>query len=183
MPLPPIDLRTFRQPLHTFLRDSIERFSQEHPEVIVSTVAVYGFFEQTGSGAISFDTQAHSDQRIAENLRNGFNWYGEDEGGRFSRSPADFAFPIFEEFVLEYYPDLLEQPDEEPLVFIDHLGRTQDSNWEEKGDEGINHAVFPTLCEFVHEFEEWDAVHRDGRLRIGVVMHDSKCRTFWRYPV
>lgn len=183
MPPEPVDLRIYRQPLHEFMQRSIESFSQLHPEVTVSTVAICAFVAEFGNGSICFDTQTHSDQKVAKYQHLGSAWYGVDEAGRFGNSPADFAFPAFAEFELEGYPDLTEWPEKKPLIYMDHQGLPQDSRWMEDGDEGINRAVFPSLCEFVRTFEGWNELRRAERLRVGVVMHDSSSQGFWSYPV
>jgi hypothetical protein len=174
----PIDLRAYRQPLHAFFQRSVRSFVREHPTAIVSTVAFY-VFPYSRFGGVCLDTEENSAKIVAEFQDEGPAWYGEDSAGRFNNSPADFSFPNFKYFKFRGFPDLYKAA--RLLDFIDYEGTLQHCNREAEGDEGINRAMFPTLCRFVREFRGWALLSRSGCFRIGVVMHDSRCSSFWQW--
>jgi hypothetical protein len=174
----PIDLQKFRKPLHAFFQRSIRAFVREHPAVLVSTVGFY-VFPYSRFGSVCLDTEKNSAKAVATYQDNGPAWYGEDSSGRFNKSPADFSFANFTDFKFTGFPDLDRAGDH--LEFIDSQGTIQQCNREAEGDEAINRAMFPTLCEFVREFASWALLRRSDPFRIGVVMHDSRCLSFWQW--
>ena len=176
----PIDLRLFREPLHSFLRRSLDDFIRQYPELTVSTVALYVFPYQRVAG-LCFDTPSNSQRHVEEwQLRDPYS-YCEDNFGRFNHIPEDFAIPEFTDFRFSGMPSFYDVDD--PLEFIDVNGNLRNSNRKTEGDEGVNRAMFPTLKALMREFVEWSVLPRGTPFRIGVVIHDSACSEFWTWPV
>jgi len=173
-----IDLRPIRGLLSAFLTDTCQTFADAHPDVEVSTIALYVFPYSRFAG-LCFDHRSHSDASVAEWQHNGPDWYGEDNVGRFCNSPADFAFPDFAEFELSSFPDLYDCDD--PLFVCDLNGDQTTIDRDTTGDEGVNKAVFPAFCDLLREFDGWSSLRTNAPFRIGVVMHDSSCQSFWQH--
>lgn len=175
-----IDLRPIRDLLSAFLNDTCRAFTATHPDVEVSTVALY-LFPYSRFAGLCFDHQSHSDASVTEWQHNGPDWFGEDDAGRFCNSPADFAYPDFAELELSSFPDLYDC--DGPLLVCDLNGVQTTIDRETTGDEGINQAVFPAFCDLLREFDGWASLRTTVPFRIGVVMHDSSCQTFWQRKI
>ncbi|TWT77166.1 hypothetical protein [Neorhodopirellula pilleata] len=173
-----IDLRPIRDLLSVFLKETCRSFTDAHPDVGVSTVALY-VFPYSRIAGLCFDHQFHSDASVSEWQHKGPDWYGEDNAGLFCNSPADFAFPDFAEFELSSFPDLYDCDNR--LLVCDLNGDQTAVDRNATGDEGVNKAVFPAFCDLLREFDGWASLRTTAPFRIGVVMHDSTCQTFWQH--
>lgn len=72
----PIDLRTYRQPLHAFFQRVVRTFVRKQPATIVSTVAFY-VFPYSRFGIVCWDTGENSVKVVAEYFYcNRFAWEG-----------------------------------------------------------------------------------------------------------
>ena len=174
-----VDLRQYRQPIQTFLPTALEGFSRCHSAVQVSCAALF-VFPYDSAATICFDTESSSDTFVAKWAPKGDQYYGEDEYGRFKNNPPDFEYVNFSVLTFETFPKLYDGPD--TLSFVDSDGKITNVDRVKEGDEGINRAMFPSLCRFVRDIDSWSSLSRAKVFRAGVVMRDSDCITFWRVP-
>ena len=176
-----INIENTRQPLQELIKNSLRSFAAERPDVTWSTFALYSC-PMVGWIMTCFNTEAKSAQIVAEFEKNGPDWYGEDQLGRFCNNCPDFEF--FEWRTLDVPHWRSEYEETEPLLIRDLNGREYLIR-EEDGDEAINEVVFEFLrTVFLAELEAMKSspYRLSGQRRFGVQLLDSTCQEFWQAP-
>jgi hypothetical protein len=88
------------------------------------------------------DTPENSAEHVKKWLKDGPDWYGEDDKGRYCDSCWDFAH-----FVGDYsfpVPDLYQTDIDAPVDYIT-LDGTKERAEADQGDQGMHRIVFPFL--------------------------------------
>lgn len=172
-----IELQAARQPVQDLIAESLSSFAQVQPDVVWSNFALYAC---PWSGWIStcFDTESRSVEHVAEFAKNGPDWYGEDEWGRFGNNCPDFQFVEWRLLALDQWHDEYETA--EPIHVRDLDGR---DHFIGNANEEINGLVFAFLRSvLLEEMEKRAAVPspQGAHRRFGVQLLDSQFVEFWR---
>lgn len=171
-----IDLRNMHEPLVIHIRESLNAFLAKEPETKICTVALWGDGFH-GTASLHLDTPDHSAAFAEKWNKDGPDWYGEDEHGRFCNSCWDMPHCIGE-YGFPGYPDLYQVGIDDSVDYIALDGTKLRADASE-GDEGKNRIVFPFLKDVISAFEPFGQLHRAVPFRVGVQMRDSKCEGFW----
>lgn len=178
-----IDLRNFRIPVTSFVKDAVAKFAAEYPNVEISTVDLSGDGFH-GWITIHFDTMANSDSTLQETLQmypemqESTWWYGEDQHGRFGIYGEEFAFSGQSAIGLPDYPDFYSVDPEEEVVYIDLDGQAISIDREE-GNEAFNEVFFTFLKPLLRSLEPFDGLRLAKVARAGIEVYDSKYGEFW----
>jgi hypothetical protein len=178
-----IDLRKMRKPLADKIGASLLAFSSQYRHTQICTVGLVGDGFH-GRASLHLDTPDHSATSIQRWAKNGPDWYGEDDQGRFDNSPCDFPYRIGE-YRFAGYPDLYKtglMPGHPTVDYITLEGAKVHVEGAE-GNEGNNRMVFPFLRAVLASFEPFPQLSRVAPFRAGVRMLGSRLLEFWSVEV
>ncbi len=169
-----IDLRKLCEPLSDDIRNSLITFSTRYPYARVCTVGLWGDGFH-GTASLHLDTSEHSSASVEKWQKNGPNWYGEDDKGRFCNNCWDFEH-CTGEYSFPDYPDLYQVEHDTPVEYVALNGTHAVAD---EGDDGKNRLVFPFLKAVLASFQPFSGLLKDTPFRAGVQMRDSRCEDFW----
>jgi hypothetical protein len=170
-----IDLRPYWLPLVADIERALRAFREQHADVRISTVALYGDGFH-GAAHLHLDTASHSAAFVQR-------WAGQggslqDAAGTFCRNCPDFEFAAGD-FSFAGYPDFYEIAETVPLSFVSLDGVRSPPVDPDMGDEGKHEHVFALLKRVLASFGSFAALSRSTPFRAGVQMIDSRYIKFW----
>ena len=143
-----IDLTEANARIDKLIEESLRSFSSEKPDTDWSAFAIYSC-PWEGWAMTSFDTAASSEETLARWEKNGSDWYGEDDWGRFNDNCPDFEF---HEWRLVDFPEWgSEYEAGEPIHVRDLAGV---DHYIDSSNESLNALVFSFLCDRLRKYLE-----------------------------
>ena len=153
-----IDFAQTRLAVEEMLRESIARFRNEHPEVLVKRLTLWGY----GFGKCAHVLLETSDDRAVFGGR--FGEYNDNEYGRI--------------YFDDWWPDLYACPEGEPYEIHLHGGAVVRTMQSEQGNDAIDRPLFGLLKD-VLAAADLSGVRRDKRLALTVEMGSSGLAESW----
>ncbi len=174
-----IDFRDAKQAVQGLIDVSLKTFAAELPDVAWSAFALYSC-PWAGWVMTCFDTEAKSAEILAEFAKEGPDWYGEDEWGRFNNNCPDFRY--FEWRALEFpeWQTDYEDEDADQLHVRDLSGQDHFTGFE---NEAINGLTFSFLRSVLLERSaalSGSLLIPRSRHRFGVQILGDDFVEFWR---
>lgn len=176
-PLPSIDLRPYRGPLHSCLADAITRFNDQTPPRDAYTLALT-VAPLHATANVAIDTQASVERRMAEHSPLAFDRYATDEWGPYGTAPADFELPDYATLPLEQLPN--QDETDSPFAVIDASGTAHFVDLRRDGGDALHRKMFPTWIGFMKDFSQWRRLRQGEVFRYGVVMHETNWAKYFK---
>jgi hypothetical protein len=174
-----LELENYQKSIKEFVTLSIQSFGNESRSIKVSCMAIY-CSPSGGWISMNFDTEIHSSQHVAEFKKYGYEWYGEDNKGKYCNNCADFEFAGYNTI---QFPEWVQEYETEDFPTIKQVNADiKQINLELEGDEALNEVFFQFLKEILKDLGENSVLvqlNSETLFRIGVLMVDSEYCEFW----
>lgn len=168
-----IDLHSEKENIIKFICDSIQKFSLEEPNVIISTFGIY-ICPWSGWINIALNEKNKSEEYVNQCKQTNQDWFGKDQLGEYCNNCPDFKFNDYSIYYSNAWQEEYEKQ-QKVKIKTGHF-RVEIADSDKEGDEAINEIFFRYFEKLLYDDaiqKSLSKVKKSLEFRVGVQLLDS----------